>query len=112
MLFEKGFELSDFQRVGGDDAYLLNYLKLKRGRIDLMPAVDSVTYYVVRKAGDDPGRILKKSFKLKEVSAGGAYLAGSLTTSDDLIQNLAQILEQFKTTSEYKSLLAEWGIEF
>ncbi len=111
-LVGKGFEMSYFQRVGGDDAYLLNFLMLKRGRIDLMPGVDSVTNYVVRKAGDDPDRMLKKIFRLKDTSGGGAYLAASLTTGDDLIQRLAHALEQFKTTQEYTALLAEWGIEF
>ncbi len=111
-LLGKGFELSDFQRAGGDDAYLLNYLMLKRGRIDLMPAVDGVAHYLVKKAGDDPAGMLKKIFRLKDISGGGAYLAAGLTTSDELIQRLAQALEQFKTTQEYAVLLAEWGIDF
>ena len=109
-LVSKGFEISKFQRVAGENAYLQNYKKLKRKRIDLWPAPDALMNYIVKKAGDSPGKILKKAFVLSEISTDGFYLAASLSTKDAVIDKIRRALRDFKKTKEYQMILKRWGL--
>ena len=109
-LISKGFILSSFQRVAGDTAYLQNYKKLKRKRIDLWPAPDAVMDYIVKKEGDQPNKVLKKVFILSEISTNGFYMAASLSTKDIVVDKIRMTLEEFKKTKEYKIILQKWGL--
>jgi len=109
-LVTKGFELKKFQRVAGKSAYLQNYKKLKKNRIDVWPMPDTVMNYIVKKTGDDPRKVLKKVHEFSELSTGGYYMAASLTTSDEVIEELQKALSDFKQTPEYKKILKKWGM--
>jgi len=109
-LVTKGFELGKFQRVAGKSAYLQNYKKLKKERIDVWPMTDAVMNYIVRKTGDDPTKVLKKVYEFSELSTGGYYIAASLSTSDKVVQELKKALVDFKKTPEYKKILNKWGM--
>ena len=109
-LVNKGFELSKFQRVAGKSAYLQNYKKLKKERIDVWPMTDAVMNFIVRKAGDEPSKVLKKVYEFSELSTGGYYLAASLSTSDEVVNELKKVLEDFKKTLAYKKILQKWGM--
>jgi len=109
-LVTKGFELKKFQRVAGKSAYLQNYKKLKKERIDVWPMTDAVMNYIVRKTGDDPTKVLKKVYEFSELSTGGYYIAASLSTPDKVVNELKKALEDFKKTLEYKKILQKWGM--
>jgi len=109
-LVTKGFELKKFQRVAGKSAYLQNYKKLKKERIDVWPMTDAVMNYIVRKTGDDPTKVLKKVYEFSELSTGGYYIAASLSTSDKVVNELRKALKDFKKTLEYKEILQKWGM--
>jgi len=110
-LVGKGFELEKLYRVGGEEANVQNFKMLKAKRIDLWPMPDAVAYYVSKKLGDDPDKVLRKVFELSELSTGGYSLAASLQTSDDVVNKLKNSLEAFKKTPEYKQILKKWGIK-
>ena len=109
-LVTKGFELKKFQRVAGQSASLQNYKKLKKKRIDVWPMTDAAMNYAVKKFGDDPKEVLKKVYEFSELSTGGYYMAASLTTSDEVIEELQKALSDFKQTPEYKKILKKWGM--
>jgi len=109
-LASKGFDVEQFQRVAGDSAYTLNYKKLKKKRIDVMPMPDAVMSHISKQQGDNPSQVLKKVFPLTEISQGGYYLAASLTTPKETVEKVKAALESFKTTNEYKMILKKWGM--
>jgi len=109
-LASKGFDVEKFQRVAGDSAYVLNYKKLKKKRIDVMPMPDAVMSHISKQQGDDPSVVLKKVFPLKEISQGGYYLAASLSTPKETVEKVKAALESFKKTNEYKMILKKWGL--
>lgn len=108
-LLGKGFQLKDFQRITGDDSNLKNYLKLKLGRIELWPMPEAVANYVVQKHGDNPGKVLKKVFRLNELSKG-YYLAANKNTDKELLLLLEKNLEHLKSSEKYKKILKMWGM--
>jgi polar amino acid transport system substrate-binding protein len=110
-LVSKGFELEKLDRVGGEEANVQNFQKLKTKRIDLWPMPDAVAYYILKKSGDDLDKVLRKVFELSELTTGGYYLAASLQTSDDVVNKLKNSLEAFKKTPDYKELLKKWGLK-
>lgn len=109
-LLGKGFELTDFDRVGGDNTHLLNLKKLINRRIDVWPMPDAVAYFTAKQEGhDNPAKVLKKLLPLDELS-GGYYLAASLKTSDQVVDRIATALEDFVLTDAYKKILNDWGL--
>ncbi len=109
-LLDKGFELSDFDRVGGDDAHFQNLNKLINRRIDVWPMPDAVAYFTVKQEGhDNPAKVLKKLLPLDEL-AGGYYLAASPKTSDEVVNRVAKALEDFVQTDACKKILKDWGL--
>jgi len=109
-LLTKGFKLNDFQRVAGENAYIQNYKKLLKKRIDVLPMSDIVMDYISKEQGDNPSKILKKVYTLSEISTGGAYIAASLKTKDEIVLEIQKALEAFKQTSKYQLILKKWGI--
>ena len=71
---------------------------------------DAVMNFIVRKAGDEPSKVLKKVYEFSELSTGGYYLAASLSTSDEVVNELKKVLEDFKKTLAYKKILQKWGM--
>jgi len=110
-LIGKGLDVSNFDRISGEKAYQRSYLKLKAGRIEVMPMMDAVAYHVVRKVGDDPKAMLRRVFSVTELSKNSCYIAASLKTPDDVVNKIRNVLEDFKKTSNYKELLEKWGVQ-
>jgi len=106
----KGFELNEFHRVAGKNAYVQNYKKLLRDRIDLLPMSDAVINFISKKEGDVLSKIIEKEYILSEMSTGNAYLAASLTTKDETVSEIKSALIAFKKTEEYKLILKKWGL--
>jgi len=106
----KGFDLDKFQRVAGENAYVQNYKKLLKKRIDVLPMSDAVMNFISKEQGDDPSKIIKKVYTLSAMSVGGASIAASLTTEDELVFEIRKALESFKKTHEYQLILKKWGL--
>jgi len=106
----KKFDLNKFQRVAGKNAYVQNYRKLLKKRIDVLPMSDAVINFISKEEGDDPTKVLKRVYSLHEVSSEGAYIAASLTTDDEIIRKITKTLESFKGTQEYQEILKKWGL--
>ena len=109
-LLDNGFTEGDLRRTSGDNSYVLNYKKLKKGRIDLWPMPDAVAYYLVKKVGDDPSTAIQKVFEFEEMSKGGYYIAASLYVPEKTIETIRKALEEFKRTPEYEMILKKWGL--
>jgi len=109
-LANKGFDVSTFERVGGNTPYAQLYLQLKRGRIDLWPMPNAVMNYLVRDMKEDPNKVIKKVYTLDEISQEGYYIAASLTTSDAIVQRLRRALTEFKQTKAYTDIIEKWGL--
>ena len=109
-LLNNGFTEDDLQSASGDNAYLLNYKKLKKGRIDLWPMPDAVASYFVKQAGDDPSTTIRKVFELEEMSKGGYYIAASLDVPQETVEAIRESLEEFKKTIEYEKILKKWDL--
>ena len=110
-LLNNGFEVGKLQRVGGDDANNRNYQKLKLGRIDVWPMPEAVAHYILKQAGDDPDKSIRKVFVFEEMSKGGYYIASGLDTSDEVVNKIRDALENFKKTPEYNDILEKWGLD-
>ena len=110
-LLNKGFQLELFQRVGGDTSYLQNFKKLRMRRIDVWPMPDAVAYYIVRKAGYAPEKVLRKVFEFSEISQGGYYIAASKKTSDEIVEKIRDVLKVFQKTPKYRGILEKWGLQ-
>lgn len=109
-LLGKGFTLSDFDRVGGDNAHLQNLKKLMNRRIDVWPMPDAVAYFTVKQEGhDNPAKVIKKLLPLDELS-GGYYLAASLKTSDQVVNRITKALEDFVQTEACNAIIKDWGL--
>ena len=109
-LLNNGFTEDDLRRASGDNSYLLNYKKLKKGRIDLWPMPDAVAFYLVRQAGDDPSTTIHKVFEFEEMSKDGYYIAASLDVPEETVKTIRESLEEFKKTPEYEKILKKWGL--
>ncbi len=110
-LLGKGFKLSDFERVGGNQAHMLNLKKLLNRRIDVWPMPDAVAYYTAKQEGhENPRKVLKKLLPLNELS-GGYYLAANLNTSEQVINRVSKALETFKESDAYQKTLKDWGLD-
>lgn len=109
-LANKGFDVSTFERIGGNTPYSQLYLQLKRGRIDLWPMPNAVMNHLVRGNKEDPDHIIKKVFALEEISQEGYYIAASLTTPDTVVDQLRKALTEFKKTKAYTDIIKKWGL--
>ena len=109
-LISKGFDVRHFDRLTSEDANNRNYLKLKAGRIDVWPMPDAVAYHIARTNGDIPKQVLKRVLRLTDLSQG-YYLATNLNTPDTVLDSIRFSLSRFKHSSDYTSLLRNWGLE-
>lgn len=71
---------------------------------------DAVAYYIVRKAGYAPQKVLRKVFEFTEISQGGYYIAGSKNTSDEIVEKIQNVLKIFQKTPKYRGILEKWGL--
>ena len=109
-LLNNGFEVGKLHRIGGATANNKNYEKLKLGRIDVWPMPEAVAHYILKQAGDDPDKSIRKVFVFEEMSKGGYYIASGLDTSDEVVNKIRDALENFKKTPKYNDILAKWGL--
>ena len=110
-LLGNGFEVTDFTRVAGKNAVVKSFKNLMNRQIDVWPSPDAVVYYIARQQGhSNPDAIINKVYPLEELS-GGYYLAGSRSTSDEVITTVRNALAAFKKTDKYYKILGHWGVD-
>jgi polar amino acid transport system substrate-binding protein len=110
-LIDKGFSVSNFTRTTGKYSVIQNFKNLLNKQIDLWPAPDAVAFYVARDQGhSNPDAVMQSVFKIQELS-GGFYIAGSLATSDSVIDAIRSAMQKFKKTDDYYKILAHWGVD-
>ncbi|MFC7419689.1 substrate-binding periplasmic protein [Iodobacter arcticus] len=87
--------------------YLLNYEKLKRGRVDLWVMNEMAAYHLVRKFGDDPNKVLSKAYRL-DLIGDGYFMAFSHKTSDEMVERFRQGLDTIKKNGTFDLIKKKW----
>ena len=105
-LITKGFVKG--QNLQSSVKYELNYEKLKRGRVDLWIMTELVAVHLARQAGDDPAKILARSYSITELGNDGYYMAFGVNTPDALVERLRNGLAIIKSNGTYDALKKKW----
>jgi polar amino acid transport system substrate-binding protein len=87
--------------------YQLNYEKLKRGRVDLWVMNEMAAYHLVRQLGDDPNRVLNKSYRL-DLSGDGYFMAFSHKTPDEMVERFRLGLDAIKKNGTFDLIKKKW----
>ncbi|QBC42913.1 amino acid ABC transporter substrate-binding protein [Iodobacter fluviatilis] len=90
--------------------YQHNYEKLKLGRVDLWAMNDIAAYHLVRQAGDDPEKILIKTYKL-QLDESRYFIAFSHKTSDKIVDRFNIGLENIKKNGILNLIKNKWALE-
>jgi polar amino acid transport system substrate-binding protein len=88
--------------------YELNYEKLKLERIDLWIMPKLTAYDLVRRAGDDPGKVLAKAFQVPGLGTDGYYMAFGPKTPDAIVDQFSAGLNRIKSNGTFDALKAKW----
>lgn len=88
--------------------YEFNYEKLKHGRVDLWIMTELVAVYLARQAGDDPARMLARSYRINDLGSDGYYMAFGPKTPDALVERFSKGLEAIKSNGTYDALKKKW----
>lgn len=88
--------------------YEFNYEKLKLGRIDLAVLNELAAYHLAKKAGDDPEKVLLKSYHFPELGRDGFYMAFGARTPDSLVQRFKSGLDAVKKNGKYEAIRKKW----
>ncbi|MDB1123895.1 substrate-binding periplasmic protein [Vibrio algarum] len=110
LYIENGVSLKNMARIGGEEAYIRNFKKLKFDRIDIWPTDDNVAYYTANKFGsDNKENELVKVFSFNEGRRIPYYLATNSLTNSGTVNKVAAAIKSFKETDEYRLLLKSWS---
>jgi polar amino acid transport system substrate-binding protein len=106
-LTAKGFVLG--KNLQSSNKYEYNYEKLKLGRVDLWVSIELNALYLMRQAGDEPEKMIKRVLSLPDLGGeGGLYMAFSRNTPDDLVERFRQALETIHHNGTYDAILKKW----
>ncbi len=76
--------------------YELGLKKLLNNRIDLWAVPESTAFYLARREGYDPLKILRKEFAFDQISHEGNYIAFGVNTSDQIVEKFRKALAKVK----------------
>lgn len=105
-LLSKGFVKG--QNLQSSVKYEFNYEKLKAGRVDLWIMPELVAHFLARQAGDDPAKVLVRSYPITELGSDGYYIAFGAKTSDAVVGRFRRGLEAIKRNGTYDALKKKW----
>ncbi len=106
-LVTKGFAVG--KNLQSSNKYEYNYEKFKLGRIDLWISIELNALYLIRRAGDDPARMVMRALSLPDLDGDyGLNLAFSLKTSDVLVERFRRGLETIRKNGTYDAILKRW----
>ena len=106
-LVSQGFAVGKNLQSG--NRYEYNYEKLKFGRVDLWVSIELNALYLIRKAGDDPDRMVIRALSLSELDGNsGLNLAFSLKTPDALVERFSRALETIRRNGIYDAIARKW----
>ena len=84
------------------------YEKLKLGRVDLWAMSELVATNLVRRAGDDPDKVLERVYRLADLGNDGSYMAFGTKTPDRMVERFRQGLEAVKKSGKFEALKKKW----
>lgn len=97
------------QNLQSSTRYELNYEKLKLGRVDLWVCNELNAYYLVKRAGDDPAKVLSRALPLPDLGVdGGLSMAFSRSTPDATVERFRKALETLKKNGSYERIQKRW----
>jgi polar amino acid transport system substrate-binding protein len=106
-LTARGFVLG--KNLQSSNKYEYNYEKLKLGRVDLWVSIELNALYLMRQAGDEPEKMIKRVLALPDLGGeGGLHMAFSLKTPDELVEKLREALETIHHNGTYDAILKKW----
>ncbi|MCP3941404.1 MAG: amino acid ABC transporter substrate-binding protein [Desulfobacteraceae bacterium] len=105
-LISKGFIKG--KNIQSTNRYLLGFQKLLSKRIDLWSMPELTASYIVKKEGYKPEEIIKKVYRLDEVSSEGYYMAFGKKTSDEIVEKFRSALEKIKKNGTHKMILEKY----
>jgi polar amino acid transport system substrate-binding protein len=107
--FLMGKDFAVGKQLQSSSRYELNYQKLKTAHVDLWISDELNADYLVRQAGDDPGKMLIQSLRLPELEdAGGFNMAFSAGTPDATVQRFQRGLEVIRANGTYDAIAQKW----
>jgi len=94
-----------FTRITPVNSDIQNLTKLLIGRIDLWLTDELNGYYVFKKNGHDPNKfIIKYDFQI----SSGLYMAFSKNTSDELVEEFRESLDNIKENGTYSKIVQKY----
>ena len=105
-LMSKGFVKG--RNLQSSVKYELNFEKLKAGHVDLWIMPELVAYFLARRAGDDPVKMLVPAYRLTDLGSDGYYMAFGIKTSDALVERFRMGLEAIKRNGTFDALKRKW----
>ena len=104
-LLQNGFQIRT--NIEPNSSFEANFKKLTNQRIDLWGVADLAAHYIAQ-SNRYPKSIIKEVYYLKTLSAGGAYMAFSKNTPDDLVDRFREALKKIKADGTYDRILSKY----
>ncbi|MFF7708957.1 transporter substrate-binding domain-containing protein [Pseudomonas sp. NPDC007930] len=101
-----GFEIG--RNLQSSSRYALDYEKLKSGHVDLWISDELNAYYIVRQAGDEPGRVLMPALALPQLGQDTFSIAMSRGTAPQTVEQLRKALARLHQNGTYDAILKKW----
>jgi polar amino acid transport system substrate-binding protein len=106
-LKSKKFEVGKNLQSTVDD--VLNFEKLKVGRVDLWITDDLSPGYLLRHSGEEASQVLARSLPLPELDGNsGLFMAFSPSTPDETVERFRAALETIKKNGTYANIQRKW----
>ncbi|WP_415903472.1 substrate-binding periplasmic protein [Neptuniibacter sp. QD29_5] len=99
-------EFQYLYRMSGQDAYSNNIKKLIKGRIDLWGVASIPGYYFLEQENQHDH--VKQVFVLEDLTDEGMYMAFGPKTSDVVVEQFRNALEQIKEKGIYQKILKKY----
>lgn len=106
-LAAQGFEVG--RNLQSSNKYEFNYEKLVHGHVDLWISNEMNAFYLVRKAGDDPARVLVRSLSMPVLGGDqGLSMAFSRGTPDATVEKFRLGLKAIRQNGTYDAIARKW----
>lgn len=106
-LVSRGFVVG--KNLQSNNKYEYNYEKFKLGRVDLWISIELNALYLMRKAGDDPARMVVRTLALPDLgNDDGLHMAFSQKTPDAVVERFRKGLEAIRKNGTYDAIARKW----
>ncbi|WP_367987729.1 substrate-binding periplasmic protein [Vibrio sp. NTOU-M3] len=104
-LLSKGLILGE--SVIPEGSNILNYKKLKKGRVDLWSIPLLLGYYIVHQDGGRHEELVQVAYSLQELPQG-QHIAFSLDTDDEVVDAFKRALSEIKNNGTYEKIFNKY----